>query len=315
MDQAQSQKPAALVIEHLTKTYPNGVTAVKDLSLTVQEGEFLALIGPNGAGKSTTIGMMSTLVNITQGNISIFGHDLVSSPGLAKSYLGIVPQEINLNAFETCMNTLIYEAGFYGIPAHIAKPRAEILLKEAHLWEKRNQVTRTLSGGMKRRLMIARSLIHQPKLLLLDEPTAGVDIEIRRDMWEILKKLNSEGLTIILTTHYLEEAQQLCDRLAIIHHGHVHLDKPMASLRADLAKETFIFALENPLTECPIMDGIVSEIISPKELKVTTNTKTSLSQLIALLAEKNVIVSHVISTQNYIEEMLLKVMSQTNKEI
>ena len=217
----------ALVLSHLTKTYPTGLTAVKDLCLTVKQGEFLALIGPNGAGKSTTIGMISTLVNISSGTIEIFGHNIVTQPQPAKSLLGVVPQEINLNPFETCLNTLIYQAGFYGIPKHEAVKRAKPLLESAQLWHKRNAITKTLSGGMKRRLMIARALIHDPKLLLLDEPTAGVDIEIRANMWEMLTKLNNDGLTIILTTHYLEEAQQLCDRLAIIHHGKVHMDRAM----------------------------------------------------------------------------------------
>jgi len=313
-DLTKQNKDKALVIDHVTKTYPNGFTAVKDLSLTVKQGEFLALIGPNGAGKSTTIGMISTLVNITSGSISIFGYDIEKQPALAKSNLGIVPQEINLNAFETCLNTLIYEAGYYGIPKSKALPRAEMLLKQAHLWEKRDNMTRELSGGMKRRLMIARSLIHEPKLLLLDEPTAGVDIEIRRDMWEILTQLNKDGLTIILTTHYLEEAQELCDRLAIIHHGHVHMDKPIASLREDLAKETFTFALQNPIDQCPNIEGIECELIAPQEFKIITNTKTSLTELLATLAKQGIIVSHVISTQNYVEEMLLNVMNQPKKE-
>jgi ABC-2 type transport system ATP-binding protein len=314
-DLASHNKPKALVIEHVTKTYPNGFTAVKDLNFSVNQGEFLALIGPNGAGKSTTIGMICTLINITKGSISIFGHDLQKQPAIAKSQLGIVPQEINLNAFESCLNTLIYEAGYYGIPKETALPRAEMLLKQAHLWEKRDHMTRTLSGGMKRRLMIARSLIHQPKLLLLDEPTAGVDVEIRRDMWEVLNQLNSEGLTIILTTHYLEEAQQLCDRLAIIHHGRVHMDKPMDSLRADLSKEAFTFALQEPLEQCPDINGIECELIHAKELKVITNSKISLTELLAQLAKKGAIVSHVVSTQNYVEEMLLNVMNQPKEEV
>lgn len=314
-DLTSNHDSKALVIENVSKTYSNGFTAVKDLNFTVNQGEFLALIGPNGAGKSTTIGMISTLVNISSGSISIFGYDIQKQPAMAKSYLGIVPQEINLNAFETCLNTLLYEAGYYGITKEQALPRAEMLLKQAHLWEKRHNATRTLSGGMKRRLMIARSLIHQPKLLLLDEPTAGVDVEIRRDMWEILTKLNDDGLTIILTTHYLEEAQQLCDRLAIIHHGHVHMDRPIASLREDLAKETFTFALENSIENCPHIDGIECELAEPKVLKLTSNTKCSLTALLAKLAEKGIIVSHVVSTQNYVEEMLLNVMNQPKEEV
>jgi ABC-2 type transport system ATP-binding protein len=304
------QTQNALVLSHLTKTYPTGLTAVKDLCLTVKQGEFLALIGPNGAGKSTTIGMISTLVNITSGTIEIFGHNIVTQPLQAKSLLGVVPQEINLNPFETCLNTLIYQAGFYGIPKNEAIKRAKPLLESAQLWHKRNAITKTLSGGMKRRLMIARALIHSPQLLLLDEPTAGVDIEIRANMWAMLTKLNNDGLTIILTTHYLEEAQTLCDRLAIIHHGKVHMDRAMRDIRADLNKECFIFALEQTLKQVPTIDNIVCELNNPRELKVITDSTLSLTALLNKLANAGVTVSHIISTQNYVEEMLLNVMNE-----
>ncbi|MCO3540956.1 ABC transporter ATP-binding protein, partial [Pseudomonas aeruginosa] len=212
---------SALSIRQLTKTYGNGFQALKGIDLDVAEGDFFALLGPNGAGKSTTIGILSTLVNKTSGSVSVFGHDLDKDPAGLKRCLGVVPQEFNFNQFEKVFDIVVTQAGYYGIPAKIAKERAERYLTQLGLWDKRNEASRMLSGGMKRRLMIARALVHQPRLLILDEPTAGVDIELRRSMWSFLTELNQEGISIILTTHYLEEAEQLCRNIAIIDHGEI----------------------------------------------------------------------------------------------
>ena len=240
----------ALAIQNLSKTYGNGFSALKDVSLTVPQGGFFALLGPNGAGKSTMIGIISSLFKPTTGSVEIFGTDLLENPALAKQYLGVVPQEFNFNQFEKVQDILITQAGYFGIPAKEARPRAKRLLTALGLWDKRNSKSRELSGGMKRRLMIARALIHKPKLLILDEPTAGVDIELRRSMWEFMQQINiEEKTTIILTTHYLEEAEQLCKRIAILDHGEIRINTEMKDLLAQLSVETFVFDLETPLTQ------------------------------------------------------------------
>jgi ABC-2 type transport system ATP-binding protein len=220
----------AIRVTNLEKTYAGGVQALKGISLSIEDGDFFALLGPNGAGKSTLIGILSSLVVKTGGEASIFGHDIVRDSSKAKTYIGLVPQEFNINIFEKVMDIIVDQAGFYGISRDEAKRNAEPLLKDLGLWEKRNEPSQKLSGGMKRRLMIARALIHKPKLLILDEPTAGVDVELRRSMWTFLRKMNAEGTTIILTTHYLEEAEQLCRTVAVINKGEILINEPMDSL-------------------------------------------------------------------------------------
>lgn len=220
----------ALEIQELRKTYSNGVEALKGISLTVKEGDFFALLGPNGAGKTTLIGIVTSLVNKTSGDARIFGASIEADPSLAKTYIGVVPQEFNFNIFSKVIDIVLTQAGYYGIPRSEALPRAEQLLKDLGLWEKRHQPAQSLSGGMKRRLMIARGLIHNPRLLILDEPTAGVDVEMRLGMWDFLRKLNQSGTTIILTTHYLDEAEELCRNIAIINKGVIVINEPMQKL-------------------------------------------------------------------------------------
>ena len=247
----------ALSIQNLSKTYGNGFSALKEVNLTVPQGGFFALLGPNGAGKSTMIGIISSLFKPTTGSVEIFGTDLLANPSLAKQYLGVVPQEFNFNQFEKVEDILITQAGYFGIPAKEAKPRAKRLLTALGLWDKRNNKSRELSGGMKRRLMIARALIHKPKLLILDEPTAGVDIELRRSMWEFMQQINiEEKTTIILTTHYLEEAEQLCKRIAILDHGEIRINTEMKDLLAQLSVETFVFDLDTPANHTVQLDGV-----------------------------------------------------------
>ena len=228
---------SALTIRNLTKTYANGVQALKGIDLEVKKGDFFALLGPNGAGKSTTIGVISSLVNKSDGDVSIFGYSLDTQRSLAKKQIGVVPQEFNFNQFEKVFDIVVTQAGFYGIPGPLARERAEKYLRQLGLWDKRDKQSRTLSGGMKRRLMIARALVHEPELLILDEPTAGVDIELRRSMWDFLTKLNEQGKTIILTTHYLEEAESLCRHIAIIDHGVIAENTDMKSLLEQLQVE------------------------------------------------------------------------------
>src|ERR1700726_1826802 len=245
----------ALVLRHLTKIYKNGIKALKAIDLQVDEGDFFALLGPNGAGKTTAIGIVTSLVNKTGGIVEVFGHDIDRELEVAKSCIGVVPQEINFNQFETCFTIVVNQAGFYGIPRPLAKQRAEKYLKQLQLWDRRNSIARALSGGMKRRLMIARALMHEPKLLILDEPTAGVDIEIRRSMWEFLRDINASGTTIILTTHYLEEAESLCRNIAIINGGLIVERDRMSSLLRRLNTETFVFNLRNSLSAAPKLEG------------------------------------------------------------
>ncbi|MEY2920129.1 MAG: hypothetical protein RL261_1434, partial [Pseudomonadota bacterium] len=237
----------ALSLRQLCKTYSNGVHALKGIDLDVEEGDFFALLGPNGAGKSTAIGIVSSLVNKTSGTVDVFGHGIDTDHEAAKSCLGVVPQEINFNQFEKVSTILLNQAGFYGIPRPVARERMEYWLNQLQLWEKRETISRSLSGGMKRRLMIARALIHEPQLLILDEPTAGVDIEVRRSMWEFLRRINEQGTTIILTTHYLEEAENLCRHIAIIDEGRIIENDRMSTVLRKLQTETFVLNLRGPL--------------------------------------------------------------------
>ena len=244
----------ALAISGLTKTYQGGVQALKGIELEVQQGDFFALLGPNGAGKSTTIGIISSLVNKTQGSVSVFGYDLDTHLTQAKACIGLVPQEFNFNQFETVLQIVVNQAGYYGVPRNIAKQRAQKYLSQLDLWEKRNAPARTLSGGMKRRLMIARALMHEPKLLILDEPTAGVDIEIRRSMWAFLQEINAAGVTIILTTHYLEEAEMLCRNIAIIDKGIIVENTSIKTLLSKLNIETFVLDVQTDKTVIVLTD-------------------------------------------------------------
>jgi ABC-2 type transport system ATP-binding protein len=245
----------ALALRQLTKTYKNGIKALKGIDLEVAEGDFFALLGPNGAGKTTAIGIVTSLVNKTSGTVEVFGHDMDRELETAKSCIGVVPQEINFNVFETAFTIVVNQAGFYGIPRALAKQRAEKYLKQLQLWDRRNSIARGLSGGMKRRLMIARALMHEPRLLILDEPTAGVDIEIRRSMWEFLRNINEQGTTIILTTHYLEEAENLCRNVAIIEGGRIIERDTMANVLRKLPTEVFVFNLGESLAEPPNLPG------------------------------------------------------------
>lgn len=295
----------ALDIKQLYKTYATGIEALKGIDLTVQKGDFFALLGANGAGKSTTIGLITTLVTKTSGNIRIFGHDLDTQPALAKACLGLVPQEVNLNIFEPCDQILINQAGFYGIGRKQAKQQADILLNQLGLWDKRKSIVRHLSGGMKRRLMIARALIHQPKLLILDEPTAGVDIEIRRSMWDFLTQTNEQGTTIILTTHYLEEAEQLCKRIAIIDQGQIVENTSMKALLKTLRHQTFVLNTETPITELPNLEPFSAELIDNNTFEIRVDNQVSLNDVFAVLSQKGLRIHSLRNKTNRLEELFL----------
>ncbi len=302
----------ALAIQNLSKTYSNGFSALKDVSLTVPQGGFFALLGPNGAGKSTMIGIISSLFKPTTGSVKIFGTDLLENPSVAKQYLGIVPQEFNFNMFEKVEDILITQAGYFGIPAKEARPRAKRLLMALGLWDKRNSKSRELSGGMKRRLMIARALIHKPKLLILDEPTAGVDIELRRSMWEFMQQINiEENTTIILTTHYLEEAEQLCKRIAILDHGEIRINTEMKDLLAQLSVETFVFDLETPLTRQLVLVG-VTDTSQPDDqtLEVTLTEGESLNGVFDQLSEQGITVASMRNKANRLEELFMRLVDK-----
>ncbi|MBE9589574.1 ABC transporter ATP-binding protein [Moraxella sp. K127] len=308
----------ALTISNLKKTYPNGFTALKGVDLTVPQGEFFALLGANGAGKSTMIGIISSLFPQTDGTVQIFGVDLHKNPSLAKSYLGIVPQEFNFNQFEKCLDILIIQAGYYGIKKKDALPRAQFLLKELGLWDKQDEKARSLSGGMKRRLMIARALIHRPKLLILDEPTAGVDIELRRSMWDFIEHLNkNEGTTIILTTHYLEEAEQLCKYIAILNHGEILINTDMKSLLTQLSLETFVFDLKDELNNTPTINNISHITLSDnKTLEITLNKNQNLNDVFCQLNDFNIQIVSMRNKNNRLEELFMGVVdnhSQNSK--
>ena len=300
-------KPA-LVLKNLTKTYKNGVQALKGIDLEVAEGEFFALLGPNGAGKTTAIGIVTSLVNKTGGSVEVFGHDIDRELEVAKSCIGLVPQEINFNMFETPLTIVVNQAGFYGIPRSLAKQRAEKYLKQLQLWDKRNSIARALSGGMKRRLMIARALMHEPRLLILDEPTAGVDIEIRRSMWVFLREINDSGTTIILTTHYLEEAENLCREVAIIDGGRIIERDSMANVLRKLQTEIFVFNLRTALAAAPLLQGFIAHLVDEHTLEVEISKDQSLNEIFAQFSKTGVEVSSMRNKVNRLEELFIRLV-------
>ena len=300
----------ALEISDLKKTYPGGTEALKGISFAVEEGDFYALLGPNGAGKSSTIGIIGSLVTKTAGKVKIFGIDVDEDLALAKTMLGVVSQEINFSGFEKVIDIVVTQAGFYGIPKSIALPKVEKMLKRLSLWDKRNDQARTLSGGYKRRVMIAKALIHEPKLLILDEPTAGVDIELRREMWTFLKEINENGTTIILTTHYLEEAEQLCRNIGIIDGGLIVENTSMRNLLSRLNVQGFVFDLESPLDEATEIEGFPLKLEDPLTLVVAVNKERSINALFAELSSLGIKVNSMRNESNRLEELFIEMVKK-----
>tara|TARA_Y100000746_G_scaffold225681_1_gene229713 strand:+ start:186 stop:1127 length:942 start_codon:yes stop_codon:yes gene_type:complete len=298
----------ALEINNLKKIYSGGTEALKGISLKVREGDFYALLGPNGAGKSSTIGIIGTLVTKTSGSVKIFNIDLDKNVALAKSMLGVVSQEINFSQFEKVIDIVTTQAGFYGIKKSIAKPKVEKMLKKLSLWDKRNDQARTLSGGYKRRLMIAKALIHEPKLLILDEPTAGVDIELRRDMWRFLKEINENGTTIILTTHYLEEAEQLCRNIGIIDQGEIIADTSMKDLLSRLDVQGFVLDLEKPLENEPKVEGFELRLEDPLTLVAAIYKDKSINSLFEQLNKLGIKIKSMRNESNRLEELFIEMI-------
>ena len=298
----------ALALRQLTKTYKNGIKALKGIDLEVAEGDFFALLGPNGAGKTTAIGIVTSLVNKTSGTVEVFGHDMDRELETAKSCIGVVPQEINFNVFETAFTIVVNQAGFYGIPRALAKQRAEKYLKQLQLWDRRNSIARGLSGGMKRRLMIARALMHEPRLLILDEPTAGVDIEIRRSMWEFLRDLNEQGTTIILTTHYLEEAESLCRNVAIIEGGRIIERDSMANVLRKLQTEVFVLNLNKSLSGPPELAGFRATLADDHTLEIEVSKGQSLNEIFARLSAQGIEVNSMRNKVNRLEELFIRLV-------
>ncbi len=303
----------ALSIKNLTKTYSNGVEALKGIDLNVESGDFYALLGPNGAGKTTAIGIITSLVNKSSGDVRIFGHSIDEELEAAKSCIGLVPQELNMNLFESVLNTVVNQAGYYGIERGLAMQRAEKYLTELRLWDRRFEIARNLSGGMKRRLMIARALIHEPKLLILDEPTAGVDIEIRRSMWEFLRRTNEAGTTIILTTHYLEEAETLCRHVAIIDGGQIIEDAKMTTVLRKLQREVFVLSLSEPLGEAPDLTGYETSLRKDNDLEVAIEAGRDINALFRLLDDKGIKVISLRNKANRLEELFMGLVE--NKQV
>jgi len=300
----------ALSIRQLNKTYGNGFTALQGIDLDVAEGDFFALLGPNGAGKSTTIGILSTLVNKSSGTVRVFNHDLDQSPAALKRCIGVVPQEFNFNQFEKVFDIVCTQAGYYGIAPSLARSRAEQYLTQLGLWDKRHTASRELSGGMKRRLMIARALVHNPKLLILDEPTAGVDIELRRSMWNFLLELNSQGITIILTTHYLEEAEQLCRNIAIIDQGKIVENTSMKRLLKTLQMETFLLDLRESLETAPQITGYPLHLHDHHTLEVQVEKSLGLNELFVQLSARNIQVVSLRNKTNRLEELFVSLVAK-----
>ena len=303
----------ALTIRKLEKTYDNGNQALKGIDLNVEAGEFYALLGPNGAGKTTAIGIVSSLVNKTAGKVEIFGHDIDTDFAGAKACLGLVPQEVNLNLWDTVGNIVRNQAGYYGIGGKTARQRVEKYLRELRLWDRRNDIARSLSGGMKRRLMIARALVHEPRLLILDEPTAGVDIEIRRSMWEYLQKINAAGTTIILTTHYLEEAESLCRQIGIIDGGRIIEDARMSTVLRKLQHEVLILSLAEELTTAPELAGFKTRLRGENELEVEKGPEHDINELFEQLNKQNIRVVSMRNKANRLEELFMRLV-ETKKQ-
>jgi len=298
----------ALSIKALAKTYGNGVQALKGIDLDVDEGDFFALLGPNGAGKTTAIGIISSLVTKTAGRVAVFGHDIDRELWLAKSCIGLVPQEINFNMFEKVFTIVVNQAGFYGIPRHQARAQAEKYLRQLQLWDKRDAIARSLSGGMKRRLMIARALVHEPRLLILDEPTAGVDIEIRRSMWEFLREINARGTTIILTTHYLEEAENLCRNVAIIDHGRIIENDRMGNVIRKLSQETFVLNFRDAVSALPELPGYATRLVDDHTLEADVSKERSLNDLFSRLSAAGIEVVSMRNKVNRLEELFMRLV-------
>jgi ABC-2 type transport system ATP-binding protein len=298
----------ALAIRGLTKTYRNGVQALRGIDLDVEEGDFFALLGPNGAGKTTIIGIIMSLVTKSAGSIAVFDHDIDGALDRAKSCIGLVPQEINFNQFEKVFTIIVNQAGFYGIPRKLAVERSERYLRQLQLWDKRDQIARSLSGGMKRRLMIARALVHEPRLLILDEPTAGVDIEIRRSMWSFLRMINGQGTTIILTTHYLEEAESLCRHIAIIDGGRIIENDTMAGVIRKLNQETFVLNFRGATKAAPSLPGYVSRMTDDNTLEIEVTKDQTLNDIFARLSQQGIEVVSMRNKVNRLEELFMRLV-------
>jgi ABC-2 type transport system ATP-binding protein len=305
----------ALSVKKLTKVYPNGISALKGIDLEVSEGDFFALLGQNGAGKSTTIGIICSLINKTAGKVRVFGHDTDTELGQAKSLIGVAPQEMNFSLFEKISQILINQAGYYGIPRKIAQTRMEMYLKEMGIWNMHDQPAFRLSGGMKRRLMIARALMNEPKLLILDEPTAGVDIELRHTLWNFLTQLNQQGTTIILTTHYLEEAEQLCKNVAIIDHGEIIENANMKSLINRMNVQTLILDIEKPLWEYPKLPGYHFRMLDETTVEIEIKRSQSINELFKLLSQQNIAISSMRNKTNRLEELFIHLVANNKKQL
>jgi len=304
----------ALSIRNLRKTYANGKEALKGINFNVAVGDFYALLGPNGAGKTTAIGIISSLVNKTAGEVEVFGHSIDRELEAAKQCIGLVPQELNINQWEKVGNIVLTQAGYYGLNSRLAHERAEKYLRALRLWDRRNDVARSLSGGMKRRLMIARALVHEPKLLILDEPTAGVDIEIRRSMWGFLREINAAGTTIILTTHYLEEAESLCRHVAIIDEGEIIEDAPMGQVLRKLQREVFVLSLAEDLGQPPELDGFRTELLDASELEVELGPSKTLNDLFNELDVRGVRVVSLRNKANRLEELFMRLVENKQRD-
>ena len=300
----------ALEISNLQKVYSNDVVALKGIDLKVSEGDFFALLGPNGAGKSSTIGIIGSLVNKTAGSVKIFGIDIDENFPEAKRMLGVVAQEVNFGGFERVLDIVVTQGGYYGIPAKEGLMKAESVMNRLGLWDKRFDQARTLSGGYKRRLMIAKALIHEPKLLILDEPTAGVDIELRREMWEFLKEINANGTTIILTTHYLEEAEQLCKNIAIIDHGEIVENTIMKDLLSRLDVQGFVLDLDKPILEAPEIEGFSLRLDDPTTLVAAVPKESNINDLFKLLSDKSIQVNSMRNESNRLEELFIEMVKR-----